>query len=148
MNPARKLGLIACSCAVLGCSGATTAAPPAAPVGLKGTPAVVAASWTTAPAHSVDLKVTCAQPGSPSDTCPVISWDGIMFWAFSYADNRSSLAIVAFDATGKALGTLDRPGARYVAQVTIDPSAQTVALQGQAAATVSATWDELRAIAK
>ena len=145
MNTARKLSRIICSFAILGCSGATTAAP----VGLQGTPTVVAASWTTAPAHSADLKVSCTQPdGSASQTCPVISWDGVTFWAFSYADNRSSLAIVAYDATGKALGTLDRPGARYVAQVTIDPSAQTVALQGQAAATVSATWNELRAIAK
>ena len=78
----------------------------------------------------------------------MISWDGVTFWVFSYVDNRTSLAIVAYDATGKAMGTLDRPGARYVAQVTVNSSAQTVALQGQAAATVSATWDELRAIAK
>ena len=145
MNTARNLGLIACSLAIVGCSGATTTAP----VGLQGTPTVVAASWTTAPAHSADLKVSCTQSdGSSSQTCPVISWDGVTFWVFSYADNRSSLAIVAYDATGKALGTLDRPGARYVAQVTIDPSAKTVALQGQAAAVVSATWDELRSIAK
>ena len=148
MKFASTFVLIASTLSMVGCSGSTTAAP-TAPTGLTGTPSVTTAPWTAAPAHGADLKVSCTtSAGASSDTCPVITWGGITFWAFSYVDNRGSLAIVAYNAAGTAVGTLDRPGTRYVAQITVDAVTQTVKLQGQGAATVSATWDELRALGK
>ncbi|MCP3097977.1 hypothetical protein LZ198_03700 [Myxococcus sp. K15C18031901] len=109
-------------------------------------PVVVQVPPSPAPAVPAGMKVTCTQgpgTGAAAATCPVIQWKGYTFWAFSYMDNRVGMAIVAYDAAGKVVATLEKPGARYVYAVTVNPADKTVTFAGQADAKISVKWSEL-----
>lgn len=97
-----------------------------------------------------EYKVTClAVPEDPvqiSTTCPVVRWNGYDYWALSFGDNRSSMAIHAFDASGQLHGVVELVGARYVYAIDIDDVAKTVTFRGQADRTVTMTWDEMEAL--
>lgn len=97
-----------------------------------------------------EYKATClAVPEDPpqvSPTCPVLRWDGYDYWAMSYTDNRSSMAIHVFDPSGRLVRVEDRPGARYTWAIDVDEVAETVTFRGQADRTVTMTWSELRGL--
>ena len=75
---------------------------------------------------------------------PVIQWNGYSYWAYSYADNRMSMAIVAYDAKGKIVKQWEKPGARYLTSITVDSAQKTVTLIGQANQTTVLSWSELQ----
>lgn len=79
-----------------------------------------------------------------ADQCPVLVWGQYTYWALSYGDNRSALAIVAFDDAGGVARTWERTGARYNWKITVDEQAETMTLWGQDDRTVVLTWEELR----
>ena len=112
-------------------------------------PIVDAVTATDHPAVPEGLKVTCLQgpdTTQPSPTCPVIRWNGYTYWAYSYSDNSSGMAIVAYDEAGNVVGEWEKPGARYVWQIDLDSATQTVTFVGQANRTIAFTWDELFSI--
>lgn len=75
---------------------------------------------------------------------PVIQWNGYTYWAYSYTDNRMSMAIVAYDAKGQIVKQWEKPGARYLTSITVDSTRETVTLIGQANQTTVLSWSELR----
>ena len=82
--------------------------------------------------------------GAPSsNTCPVIYWDGYKTWIYSYADNRSSFALVTYDSTGKVVRNVERPGARYIFDVFSDDAGQMFTLVGQSKKSVVINWSDL-----
>ncbi|MDH6064664.1 hypothetical protein [Umezakia ovalisporum] len=75
---------------------------------------------------------------------PVIQWNGYTYWAYSYADNRMAMAILAYDAKGQIVKQWEKPGARYLTSITVDSAQKTIILTGQANQTTVLSWDELR----
>jgi hypothetical protein len=94
-------------------------------------------------------KQTCiAAPGSVTlaATCPVLTWDGYTYWAYSYVDNRLAMHIVAYDAMGNIKGRWARSGNRYITGITVDGGARTVSFHGQHSTPITMTWAELQAL--
>ncbi len=91
------------------------------------------------------LKATC-QVGYDSDPCPVIVWKdtGKTYWAYSYTDNRSSLAIVAYDSSNNVAGSGVISGTRYIRDIQINTGAMTATFIGQAGyPNVTIPWSSL-----
>jgi hypothetical protein len=94
------------------------------------------------------LKVTCLKGPdvlAPSKTCPVVKYQGITTWAYSFIDNRVSMALVSYDAQNKVVANVTKDGARYVWNVISSRANKTVMFEGQAKQRVNATWAELGA---
>ena len=64
----------------------------------------------SAPDVPSELQVACVNSKTQQarKTCPVIRYQGITTWVFSYKDNRTSLAVVSYDGDGK-VNPLDKP---------------------------------------
>jgi hypothetical protein len=80
-----------------------------------------------------DLKVTCIDgPGSTTEAaaCPVIQWGDVTYWAYSFCDNRTAMRLVAYEG-GAIVDQWDIPNDRYIWQITIDDTAQTISFWGQ-----------------
>lgn len=91
-------------------------------------------------------KTSCSTPNSGVRACPVIRWDGVDYVALSFRDNRLSFAIHAWDTAGGLRSVQEFRGARYLAAVEIDTTAETVGFVGQDERTVTLTWAELEAM--
>lgn len=108
---------------------------------LSSTVPVVAtmSSQTAAPS---EMKVSCnSGPDSfTSVDCPVVKWGDYTYWAFSYNDNRDSLGIVAYDSSGTVVKQWERTGTRYLWQITVDASAQTITFWGQGNSQATVEW--------
>jgi len=93
------------------------------------------------------LKVTCVKSAdsgaAQSDTCPIVKYQGITTWAYSYVDNRVSLALVSYDSSNKVIANVEKPGARYVFEALSSVRTETVLFVGQAKQYTTATWAEL-----
>ena len=143
-----------------GPQGAVGPQGPAGPAGSGGGtawPVVKIVSQNSHPPIPSGLKVTCLADTSPainiSSTCPVIEWNGKTYWAYSYLDNRNSLAIVAYDSSNNVLLNVEKPGTRYVVDIQLSPTSLTIdshgnlvgnaAFIGQVGQTVSMTWQSL-----
>jgi hypothetical protein len=61
-------------------------------------------------------------------------------WAYSYIDNRVSIALVTYDGTGKAVRTVEKPGTRYVFDALTSARTDTVIFVGQAEQYVTVPW--------
>lgn len=100
-----------------------------------------------APSIPDGLQTACISApvdGAPSSkTCPVIYYGSTKTWIFSYADNRTSFAVVTFDNTGKVLRNAEAPGARYIFDVFSDDRGQKLTLVGQAKGSVVINWSDL-----
>ncbi len=102
------------------------------------------------PSIPAELKYACQYTPSSLDErpeCPVIRYDELTIIPFSYQDNRRSFGLVAYDARCNPIATLEKPGARYIVDISLDRSAQVIILRGQGSQTVSVSWDELRQMA-
>lgn len=109
-------------------------------------PTVVSVPASTPPAVPAGMKVTCLlgpKVLASSATCPVVQWYGYTYWAFSYLDNRVAMGIVAYDPAGNAVAQWEKPGARYVYAIAVDPSARSVTFAGQDDARIAMKWPEL-----
>ena len=116
-----------------------------------GGPQIETVNVSTHPAIPAGMKVAfMTGPNSPtpdgeSSTCNVIRYNGLTYWAYSYIDNRVSLGLVAYDASGKQVAQQELQGTRYLWKITSDPAAQTVTFYGQSNQTVSRAWSQLPA---
>lgn len=92
-----------------------------------------------------DMNVTCAN--TPDFTalaakCPVIRYQGMTTWVFSYKDNRWSMALVTYDANNRIVRNVEQKGARYIVNAVSSPRTQTVTLVGQSNKTITVPWSE------
>ena len=94
-----------------------------------------------------DLKVSCSySPGrSANPICPVLLYRGLTYWAYSYRDNRYSLALVAYDDAGNVVERWEIENTRYIWQITVDTDNATVLFYGDNFLTesVSVSWLDL-----
>ncbi len=98
------------------------------------------------PAIPAGLKVACFPIPTVlamSKTCPVIRYKGNTTWAYSFIDNRVSMALVTYDAHNNVVGNLTKNGARYVWDVH-SGKVPMVEFFGQSNQMVVASWDELK----
>jgi hypothetical protein len=91
-------------------------------------------------------KYSCPTNADGVRACPVVRWQGIDYAALSFRDNRISFAIHAWDAQGVLRSVQEFQGARYLASVEVDATAETATFTGQAERTVTLTWAELEAM--
>ncbi|MGL1901372.1 MAG: hypothetical protein OCC49_04490 [Fibrobacterales bacterium] len=100
------------------------------------------------PTIPAGLKVSCFSDASTnsSNTCPVVKWNGISYWALSYFDNRSSLSIVGFDMNGTVLTQKEIIGTRYVWTAIINESDSTITFKGQGSGMINIAWNQLGSI--
>ena len=93
------------------------------------------------------LKVTCVaasnQGAQPSNICPVVKYEGITTWAYSYIDNRVSLALVSYDSSNNVIRNVEKPGARYIFEALSSLRTSTVLFVGQNKQWVTASWADL-----
>jgi hypothetical protein len=92
------------------------------------------------------LKVVCAtNPFSVtmSKTCPVVRYQGITTWAYSFIDNSPALALVSYDAKNNMVRNVTRWGARYVWVMTSGTDTRLVTMSGQSNQTITVPWSEL-----
>lgn len=88
--------------------------------------------------------ITAPVDGAPSSkTCPVIYYGPTKTWILSYADNRTSFAVVTLDSAGKVLRNVEAPGARYIFDVFSDDRGQKLTLVGQSKNSVVINWSDL-----
>ena len=140
MMPTRLSGLLAAAAL-----GLLVVAPAAAQV-KKDVPRIANVPANSNPPVPAGLKVTCLKGPdvlAPSKTCPVVKYQGITTWAYSFIDNRVSMALVSYDAQNKVVANVTKDGARYVWNITSSTINKTVTFEGQTKQRVDATWAEL-----
>jgi hypothetical protein len=102
---------------------------------------------TDAPPPPAGLQLVCVSvpnDGAPSSTnSPIVKYKDVTTWAFSYVDNRVSMALVSYDANNNIIANVEKPGARYVFTAESSVNTETVLFFGQATNHVTATWAEL-----
>jgi hypothetical protein len=94
------------------------------------------------------LKVTCLTGPkvlTSSKTCPVVKYQGITTWAYSFIDNRVSLALVSYDASNNVVRNVTKNGTRYVWVMTSSVRTKLVTMSGQSNQTITVPWTELGA---
>jgi hypothetical protein len=98
----------------------------------------------------LNIRISCndgpdvPSTNGPTDECPVIQWGELVYWVYTDASNGSSMTVLAYDSDGERVGSWQRDGARYLWQITIDNTAETVTLWGQASRTIEIPWGDLR----
>jgi hypothetical protein len=130
-------------------TAAPTNTPNAAPSNNSDQPVVERIDRQKAPTPDPDVRLSCnVSPTTfeSSPTCPVIVWGDYTYWVYSFNDNRTSMAVVAYDQSGNAVKRWDFSGARYLVDITVDAGAKTVVLTGQASQTITISWDDLRSL--
>ncbi len=98
---------------------------------------------SSAPTPPSGLKVTClVDPNSlqSAKTCPVVQYMGMTTWAYSYIDNRVSLALVTYDGSGKIVRNVEQKGVRYVWNMTSSLTNKNITVFGQSNAYVELPW--------
>jgi hypothetical protein len=93
-----------------------------------------------------DMNVTCAN--TPEFTalatkCPVIRYQGMTTWVFSYKDNRWSMALVTYAPDNTVVRNVEHKGARYIVNAISSPKTKSVTIQGQSNKTITVPWSEL-----
>ncbi len=138
-----KIRLAAASVLALGATALAPAhAQPATPMAtIEFRPA------TSHPPLPQGLQLACIREAGngapPSDSCPVVKYQGVTTWAFSYADNRVSFALVSYDEHGQIVRNVEKPGARYLFDAISNEPTQSVMFVGQAGQRVTVPWSEL-----
>jgi len=134
--------------AVAGAAGALLCAPSWVQAqAVPATPQIRFDPVAEAPSVPAGLQTACINEpsdGAPaSKTCPVIYYGAYKTWIFSYADNRTSFALVTFDRTGRIVRTVEAGGARYIFDVFSDDRGQKLTLVGQSKNSVVINWADL-----
>ncbi len=112
-------------------------------------PQVVQISTVDAPTPPSGMKVSCMTgPNSPkpdwvSPTCPVITYNGVDFWPFSYMDNRVAIGLGGYKS-GKLVKLIELKGTRYAWKASVDMGAKSISIFGQTNSSVSTSWTSLK----
>jgi hypothetical protein len=127
--------------AAIAALGMTVAVWPAAAQNVARVSYVPASSHPAMPPGLQQVCVRASNNGAPpSKTCPIVKYQGITTWAYSYIDNRLSLALVSYDADNNVIRNTEVPGARYVFEALSSDRTQTVMFVGQAMQRVTVPW--------
>ncbi|HTQ14020.1 MAG TPA: hypothetical protein VMH86_09105 [Rhizomicrobium sp.] len=100
----------------------------------------------SSPPPPAGLKVTCMNGPNTlqsAKTCPVLKYLGDTTWAYSYIDNRVSLAFVTYDSRNNVVLNQNKDGARYVWNMISSYNTRTVQAFGQANQYVTLNWSDL-----
>ena len=94
------------------------------------------------------MKVTALQGPDvlqPANPGPVLAVGGFTLWPMSYIDNRVSFGMVMYDVKWNVVNTVEKPGARYICQITKDGEGDqgSVTFLGQANQSVTMSLDEI-----
>ncbi|GGG71693.1 hypothetical protein GCM10010918_29140 [Paenibacillus radicis (ex Gao et al. 2016)] len=95
---------------------------------------------TTVGLTTAEPVITTTNCGS---ACPVIQWGAYTYRAYSFGDNRIAMNIITYDASGNIVNQLEKAGARYLSNITMDAVAQTFTFWGQDDMTITVGWGEL-----
>ncbi|NOU65544.1 hypothetical protein GC096_16035 [Paenibacillus sp. LMG 31461] len=95
---------------------------------------------TTVGLTTAEPVITTTNCGS---ACPVIQWGAYTYRAYSFGDNRIAMNIVTYDASGNIVNQLEKAGARYLSNITMDAATQTFTFWGQDDMTITVGWGEL-----
>jgi hypothetical protein len=114
-------------------------------------PIAVLVGLSSAPTPPDGAQVSCVandHDTAQTSTCWVVKWGSWTYWIFSYIDNRESFMIAPYDSDDVIAPAAGWPkeemGARYLWAISVDGTARTVTLSGQAARSVTVSWDDLR----
>jgi hypothetical protein len=134
------ISVLAAVCALAALSVPALSAP--------GGAAVVFVPANSNPPVPAGLKVTCLTgPDSlqSSKTCPVVQYNGYTTWAYSYIDNRVSLALVTYDSKNNVVRNVEQKGVRYIwNEISSNPN-QNVLFFGQSNGYATVPWSQLGA---
>ena len=94
------------------------------------------------------MKVTALQGPDTLQSAnpgPVLGVGGFTLWPMSYVDNRVSFGMVMYDLNWNVVNQVEKPGARYVYQITPSGTAGdgSVTFSGQANQSVTMSLDEI-----
>jgi hypothetical protein len=76
--------------------------------------------------------------------CPVLAWGNYTYWAVDHVDNRVAMSILAFDPSNSIVKQIERQGARYVWQMTLDQTNETLTCYGQANNSITVALSEIQ----
>ena len=135
----------------IGPVGPTGATGPQGPKGDTGAfdyaPRVVRVPTNSHPPIPAGLKIVSydgpnsPSPSSPSSTCPVVKWAGNTYWAYSYTNNANAMKVVAYrDADNSIVSQTHKSGARYLYDISINPSTRIITFSGQGGNTFTMTY--------
>lgn len=79
----------------------------------------------------------------PAPSCPALAVGGFTLWPMSYIDNRVSFGMVMYNPMWEVVNTVEKPGARYVYQITANESGESVTFSGQADQSVTMSLDDI-----
>ncbi|MBV1776420.1 hypothetical protein KSF73_11945 [Burkholderiaceae bacterium DAT-1] len=108
-------------------------------------PVVIQVTTANAPVPPSGMKLACftdANSTALSNACPVVSFDGVQYWPFSYMDNRMSIGLVGY-RNGQVVKQLELTGARYAWAISVDAGAESVRISGQANLSASTSWTSI-----
>ena len=94
------------------------------------------------------MKVTALQGPDTLQSAnpgPVLGVGGFTLWPMSYIDNRVSFGMVMYDLKWNVVNTVEKPGARYICQITKNGEGDqgSVTFLGQASQSVTMSLDEI-----
>ena len=108
-----------------------------------GEPVVQLVSRFSNPPIPDGQKVTCLvdpETLESSATCPVVVYNGITYWAYSYIDNRVAMNIVGYDAADNIVQQTNKDGLRYIVTIDVDTDNQVITFTGQVSNTATMTY--------
>jgi hypothetical protein len=109
-------------------------------------PQVAYVPVNSGPTPPAGLKVACMPSPTvltSSKTCPVLNYLGNTTWAYSYMDNRVSMAFVTYDANKNVVINQNRDGARYVWNIISSYDTKLIQAFGQSNQYVTLNWADL-----
>ena len=107
---------------------------------------IVSVPATSHPPVPAGLKVTCLRGPNvlqSSKTCPVVKYQGITTWAYSFIDNRVSMALVSYNAQNQVVRNITKNGTRYVWSMISSVPSKTVLIAGQSDKRITVRWSDL-----
>ncbi|SDW71822.1 hypothetical protein [Paenibacillus sp. PDC88] len=98
------------------------------------------------PADLKALSLTSPDTFEPKEVYPVLRSNSYTYWPLSYADHRIGMAIVVFDSEGNLIKRWDKIGARYIVDITANPTNHAMIFRGESNHYFSMSWSELGAM--
>jgi hypothetical protein len=66
------------------------------------------------------------------------------YWAVDHVDNRVAMSILGFDTSDRIVKQIEKQGARYIWQMTLDQTNETLTCFGQANNTITVSLAEIQ----
>ena len=76
--------------------------------------------------------------------CPVWAWEDYTYGAVDHVDNRVAMSILGFDSSDRIVRQIEKQGARYIRQMTLDQTHEALTCYGQANNTITVALSEIQ----